>query len=332
MCVPALLRKVDKFNLSKNAQELYLSSWRPKTIRQYQVYIKKWYTLCVQKNWDKWNPKLNQPVFFLTQLFESGLSYSAINAARSALSNILPQYDNVPFGQHEVVCRILKGMYNKRPQRSRYTSTWDVDIVLGYLRELSPLIKLSFKDLTRKLIMLLLLTTSQRVQTLCSLCVSDIVRSSDKKTVVFRLSSVLKHSKRGALGIISLNSFDHEPRLCVVRCLEMYLCKSKEMRQHNDDKLFITTTPPFKEASSQTVARWARETLTLAGIDTAVFKAHSTRGASTSKLFQLQTPLSEIMNKAAWKTESTFRKFYKKDVLPTDVSHKVLSNFINSNK
>ena len=197
MCIPALLKKVENYDLSQQSTKLYLDSWRPKTIRQYQVYIRKWYTLCVQKGWVKDNPKLNQAIFFLTNLFDVGMSYSAINAARSALSNILPLYENVPFGQHHVTCRVMKGIYNRRPQRSRYTSTWDVDVVLDYLRELSPLSKLTFKELTRKLIMLLLLTTSQRIQTLCTLCVSDIIQSEDGNTLVFRLSKVLKHTKRG---------------------------------------------------------------------------------------------------------------------------------------
>ena len=328
MCVPALLKKVEHFDLSQQAKELYLESWRPKTIRQYQVYVRKWFTLCVEKGWNKDNPSLNQGIFFLTQLFSKGLSYSAINAARSALSNILPLFDNVPFGQHHVVSRIMKGMYNKRPQRSRYTSTWDVDLVLEYLRELSPLCKLTLKEITRKLVMLLLLTTSQRVQTICSLCISDIINSEDGKTVVFRLSKVLKHSKRGSLGLITLNQFDLDPRLCVVRCLERYLQKTQEIRHSQCDSLLITTIPPFKQASSQTIARWVKEILLLSGVDTALFKAHSVRGASTSKLFQLHTPISEIMKKADWKTESMFRKFYNKDVLPTNISHKLLTNFL----
>ena len=288
--------------------------------------------MCVEKSWDKNNPALNQAVAFLTQLFDLGLSYSAINAARSALSNILPMYDNVPFGQHQVVCRVLKGMYNRRPQRSRYTSTWDVDIVLEYLRELSPLCTLTFKDLSRKLVMLLLLTTSQRVQTLSSLCSDDLISSEDAKTCVFRLSKVLKHSKRGSLGLITLNEFSQDPRLCVIKCLKAYLLKANEIRHSQCENLIITTTPPFRGASSQTIARWVKEVLTLSGVDTGLFKAHSVRGASTSKLFQLQTPVSEIMKKADWKSECTFRKFYNKDVLPKNISHKLLTKFLSTAK
>ena len=98
------------------------------------------------------------------------------------------------------------------------------------------------------------------------------------------------------------------------------------------DELLLTTTPPFKGASAITIARWTKETLTKAGVDTTLFKAHSVRGASTSKLSSLHIPVREIMKKAAWASESTFRKFYEKTLLPKDVSHQVLTAFINENK
>ena len=288
--------------------------------------------MCVEKDWDKWSPKLNQAIQFLVHLFDRGLSYSAINTARSALSMILHDFDGQPFGRHFAVCRILKGMYNRRPQRSRYASTWDVDIVLSFLRELSPLGKLSFKQLSMKLLLLMLLSTCQRVQTIDSLCISNIVWSENDKTVVFRLSKVLKHSKRGSLGILTLKSFDEDPRICVVRTLKFYLQKSSEIRPEGCDNLFIITTPPFNATSTQTIARWTRETLSLAGIDTELFKAHSVRGASTSKLSQIHVPVSEIMKKGSWSLESTFRKFYEKDILPKDVSHEMLSKFVSKQK
>ena len=48
--------------------------------------------------------------------------------------------------------------------------------------------------------------------------------------------------------------------------------------------MFLCTTPPYEEASKAALSRWVEETLANAGIDTRVFKAHSVRGSSTSKL------------------------------------------------
>jgi hypothetical protein len=77
---------------------------------------------------------------FFTSLYENSLSYSAINSARSALS---------AFGiVHDVVIRLMKGIYNLRPPMPRYIHTWDVSIVFKELRHLSPVKYLTLKNLT----------------------------------------------------------------------------------------------------------------------------------------------------------------------------------------
>ena len=283
------------------------------------------------KGWNKEKPKLREAILFLTSLFDGGSSYSAINTARCTLSNVLDKYDGIPFGQHPVVIRVMKGIYNRRPQLSRYGSTWDVDIVLDFLRELCPLSKLTLRELTAKTVMLMLLITAQRVQTLHTLKLKDLYCDKEGTSMVFRLSQVLKHSKRGSLGTIVLSSFPEDSRLCVVKTLKAYIEKTDEIRDKNTDNLFISTKPPFKGASSTTIARWVKETLANAGIDIALFSAHSVRGATTSKMSDLQFPIQEIMKKAMWKSESTFQKFYKKSVIPKDISNKMLSSFVKRN-
>ena len=241
--------------------------------RQYSVYINKWLTLCTWKGWDQRDPTLGQAIYFLMSLIRAGLSYSSVNSARSALSATIRKFDGEPFGQHPVECRILKGMYNRRHQHSCYCSTWDVDIVLLYLRELSPLKKLSLRETTCKLVLLMLLCTCQRVQSLGTLSISYIIWSDNQRTAAFWLSKVLKHSRRGSLGILTLHSFLKDSRLCVVRTLRAYLEKTAEVRPSDEKALLITTTPPFRKASNATIARWTKDTMAKAGIDTSLFKA-----------------------------------------------------------
>ena len=75
-------------------------------------------------------PSLAQIIEFLLTLFNNGLSYSSINTARSALSSILPSIDGIPVGQHPLVIRFLKGVFESRPAMPRYTAVWDVNQVL----------------------------------------------------------------------------------------------------------------------------------------------------------------------------------------------------------
>ena len=39
-------------------------------------------------------------------------------------------------GQHPLVSRLLKGIYNTRPPEPRYSTTWDMDVVIRYLQSL----------------------------------------------------------------------------------------------------------------------------------------------------------------------------------------------------
>ena len=50
--------------------------------------------------------------------------------------------------------------------------------------------------------------------------------------------------------------------------------------------------------------------LKLAGIDTSIFKAHSVRGAAASKALRAGAPMVDIMSRARWSNERTFRKHY----------------------
>ena len=52
-----------------------------------------------------------------------------------------------------------------------------------------------------------------------------------------------------------------------------------------------------------------------AGVDTTVFKPHSCRSASVSKAKVNGVPTSVILEKGCWKRESTFKKFYYKDII-----------------
>ena len=68
------------------------------------------------------------------------------------------------------------------------------------------------------------------------------------------------------------------------------------------------------EVSKDTISRWIKETLRLAGIDTDVYKAHSTRSASISESFALKVNLEHVglLSRARWTNASTFARFYHK--------------------
>ena len=109
---------------------------------------------------------------FLISLFNSGLGYSALNTARSALSAVMKINDNINFGEHPLVCRFTKGVFQLKPALPKYTHIWDVEKVLSYLQTLSPVTSLDLKQLSLKLATLLPILTGQRCQTIRKLALN----------------------------------------------------------------------------------------------------------------------------------------------------------------
>ena len=68
-------------------------------------------------------------------------------------------------GQAPLIKKFMKGVFNLRPQLPRYSTTWDVNIVLEFLKKWAPAGSLSLKQLSLKTDLLLLLLSSQRGQT-----------------------------------------------------------------------------------------------------------------------------------------------------------------------
>ena len=192
---------------------------------------------------------------------------------------------------------------------------WDVNEVLKHLQTLHPLNELSLKLLSFKVVMLLALLSGQRCQTLHSLTTRDMKVYHNK--VVFIVSELTKTSKPGKhCTTLEFLSYDNDPRLCLVSCLKEYLDRTANMRQDHQ-KLLVSYQKPHKAISKDTLARWLKQELKLAGIDTSIFGAHSTRAASTSAAKAHNVSIATIMTFAGWSSENTFRKFYNKAITST---------------
>ena len=81
--------KLNRFDLSDPAKNIILASWRSGTTKQYKSYLDRWKSYCTDHKIDMFNPGLENSTEFLTQLFNSGIGYSAINTARRALSSTI---------------------------------------------------------------------------------------------------------------------------------------------------------------------------------------------------------------------------------------------------
>ena len=249
-------------------------------------------------------------------MFDKGHSYSSVNTARSALSSIMVMNNNVTFGCQPLVIRFMKGIYNMRPPRPKYSNSWDVNVVLHFLRKLSPVNELSFKDLLHKLVMLVALITAQRVQTVHMLDIKMMVKDYNGYSFVF--DKVIKTSRQGQkLPVLVLKAYPKDRRLCVVTVLKEYLKRRLLKVQSSETKLLVSyivsTTngvKSHKAVSKSTVSRWIKNVMARSGIDTSVFKPHSVRGASTSKAKEADYPIEDILKAGGWSNAGTFAQFY----------------------
>ena len=89
---------------------------------------------------------LDQPIEFLTKIFDSTVGYSLVSTARSTLSSAMD--NGISFGKHFLVQLFIEGIFNVSLTFPRQFAVWDPDIVLDYLSNLEY--ELPLKDLSQK--------------------------------------------------------------------------------------------------------------------------------------------------------------------------------------
>ncbi len=273
---------------------------------QFNGFIK----YCNLNNYSYSNVSIDIVLSYLTSIYESGLSYSAINTARSALSLLLPPIEGYSIGQHPLVTRLLKGVIKQRPPTPKYSHTWNVDQVLDKLRGMPSNDKLELSMLSIKLVGLLALISGQRVQTLAAIKLENI-KCSTNMIRIFIPDNLKTSGKNVCQPCIVLPEFKKNKKLCVKFTLEEYLNRTKKLRK--DEYLFISIISPYKKVTSQTISKWLVKLLDMSDVDTTIYKSHSFRHSSTSKAFRKGVNINSIYCNAGWSAKSkVFGKFYNK--------------------
>ncbi len=154
-------RTLQEAGISDKASTLMLKAWRKGTQKQYNTYLKDWGLYCHSAGCNRLSAPLKVGVNFLADK----VGYSVVNTARSTLSSVITLPDGSSFGKHPMVKRLLKGVFEDKPSLPRYSKTWDLNVVLCYLRTLPEYDRISLKDLTCKLVLLIAVLSGQRCQT-----------------------------------------------------------------------------------------------------------------------------------------------------------------------
>ena len=100
--------------------ELLLASWRQKSSKSYDSLFRKWVDWCNQRHSDPISGPIIEVINFLAHMFKEGYQYHSLNAYRSAISSVHEKADGYKVGQHPLVSRLLKGVFNQRPPKPHY--------------------------------------------------------------------------------------------------------------------------------------------------------------------------------------------------------------------
>ena len=142
----AIREKLTGQGFSPSTINIILSSWRKGTQSQYNSSLQKWLLFCREHHTSIFSLSVSEALDFLTSLYHKGLSYSAINTARSALSSVLLLGTDTSFSQLPIVTRFMKGIFELRPAFPRHKEIWDLNLVFDYFRKQKPPSQLSLEE------------------------------------------------------------------------------------------------------------------------------------------------------------------------------------------
>ena len=194
------------------------------------------------------------------------------------------------------------------------------------MKTMGPNNALSLKQLSLKLVTLMALVEASRTSEIAALDLRYRVYSPEG--VTFRLPTLTKKRTAGAPPRqLFFGGFPPDERLCVSKCLKQYEETTSGFRDKTPgapDRVFLSYVAPHRPVTSQRVAHWIKAMLESAGINTVVYSAHSTRGASTTAAVKQGVSIAHILKTADWSKESTFKRFYYRPENDASFAHKVL--------
>jgi site-specific recombinase XerD len=310
--------------LSTEASNTLLHSVGTDTLKSYNRYWQKFSSWLAESR----HPSdITIPIIcdFLTDMYKQGYNSNTLNTMRSALNFFSSKHLSI--GDNPYITQLFQAFYKTRPIQSKYLTFWPVGQLLTFLAEWHPASSLSLKQLTLKTLALLALSSSDRGQTLHSINIenTDIVDN----TVVFVVNTKLKTTRRVIKNKVIKCIATDTPPINVCDYVLYYLNKTLAYRvaevakgNPKPTKLFLSWATK-RPVTKQSIARWLKYVLTLAGIHN--YSSHSYRGAGLSHAFAKGVTIDQIIKAGDWTTAQTFQRFYNKPSDSSTVGRIILS-------
>jgi len=297
---------------------------RESTLRTYSQRLAPYYRWCSRRKVSPTRASTIQVGEFLTEKFDEGLQSATVRNYKSAILSVHRGFsDGSTLNDGDHLSKLLDGMFNERPPPRTVVPTWELEVVLNYLKgpPFEPLRRATLKHLTLKTVFLVTLASGRRCSEVHALSARKTVFGRTGVTLFYRPDFVAKnesatfqHSSIFLPKMSMSSSIKEDDLWCPVRALIRYLDQTQSYRQN--DQLFLTHAEPHGPASKSTLARWLVSVISDSGAvqqDSAV-TAHSTRAVAASWAFQRGMTLDEICSAISWKAPTTFTNAYYRDV------------------
>ena len=132
-------------------------------------------------------------------------------------------------GEHPLVVKFIKGIFNERPALPKNTVTWHPQIALDYITGLKETSALTLKELFLKCAVLLWLLSGQRGQTIHMIINKNISLSNEE--IKLPIDDPLKTTRPGFhQKEIVLKAFTENEKLGVVKTVKEYLERTANYR------------------------------------------------------------------------------------------------------
>lgn len=311
------LSRVRSEGFSFKASEYMRLKWRSGSRKTYETYWRGFSRWTAQRDIDPFSASPAQVADYLVHLFhDRDLATSSVGIARSAISCFAKPYKGAPLGEHRRICDLIKAFRNIRPPLARYSATWSIDCLVDYWDLQPENSLLTLKLLTLKVVSLIAISSLSRADEIAHLLRENF--AEDESDLAFLLDKRPKNCKTGPIPPVRVVAVPDRPNSCPVICVREYMRHTQEFRERDDsfprEKLLLSLDSRHCAVKVMTISRWIQQAMNLAGIDTSCFKAHSIRGAAASHLASKGLPLGAIMKKGKWKSTSTLRRFYLRDL------------------
>ena len=318
---------------SNRVVELVGLAHRPGTQSVYSSHWERWLAWCQDQGVDPIQPSRVDLANFLGSLSLQGKATATIRVYRAAVCTTLRQLGGPSFQEDPLVRDTLRGSALLEARSPRRIPSWDLNLVLSYLKGpvFGPLNSLDLKQLTLKTAFLLTLASGRRVGEVNHLSglPKDVGLDPQGAYVLHFLPDFLAKNQSPGAPSPSLTipplvdpSVDSMPdvSLCPVRTLKRYRHLTKPIRA-NRRKLLLSFNPTYrKDITVASVSRWIREVIrgAYAAVESEGLaqnpRAHEVRAWAASLAFSNSFSLLDVLQAAYWKSSSPFIRCYLRDV------------------